>query len=226
VAAYIAGSEEGSENYGVTADQCAEFCTMAAGIQFMVGVAEGLCSSAGYSVLVEQISVTPQGSPMALQVNVKKMPDRRRLDSTATGVCHCHSYEEIKCDAAGDALYDEHIVELQTYCQGVVDGTDLTCPFKCFQPWEVMHLYYMECDTRPVHSLFTQIEATGKCHMASASPSGDSACMMDSSTEKDGATTTTQLGDASAALAAAGCFRGFQSLGLAMVAGSLLISAY
>jgi len=96
-----------------------------------------------------------------------------RILGTASDVkCHCHSYEEILCDAAGDALYNEHVEELERYCAGVIDGSESVCPYNCFQPFEVMHLNYLECSTRPKHALYLSVEATQKCHMAAKAPYG------------------------------------------------------
>lgn len=36
----------------------------------------------------------------------------------------------------------------------------------CFQPFEVLHLYYLECDTRPEDELYRKIAAAHKCHKA------------------------------------------------------------
>jgi len=86
--------------------------------------------------------------------------------------CHCHSYEEILCSAKGDALYDEHIKEITQYCQGIVDGTEKTCPYNCFQPFEVLHLHYLSCKYRSPHELFLKVQATAKCHLAERSKDG------------------------------------------------------
>jgi hypothetical protein len=93
---------------------------------------------------------------------------RKKLD------CHCHSYEEIECNAPGTAnpLYDEHIAEITEHCDGVLKGTITDCPYKCFQPFEVLHLYYLECSLRPKDPLYLQIEEKDLCHQASRPPAG------------------------------------------------------
>jgi len=144
----------------------------------MVGAKEGSCKAAGFEKMVKQVEVQPAGSPMKMTVTVMGR------DTT----CHCHSYEEIACSAAGDALYVEHIDEIVAHCAGVIDGTDAMCPYKCFQPFEVLHLYYLECSLRPVDATYLKINATAKCHKAAPS-SSDTACV-----EATQPTTTTLQG--------------------------------
>jgi hypothetical protein len=161
VSAYMPGSPD----YGATSDQCVELCTTSAGLAWMPTANEGSCADAGFPDPLEKKSVQPPGSPMAVEV----------LIHVAFGIsptCHCHSKEEIECNSQGDDLYDEHIVEIQTYCQGVVDGTGDICPYLCFQPFEILHLHYLACDMRPKHELYKQIEATNKCHQAAKPPYG------------------------------------------------------
>mmetsp|Transcript_54530 Transcript_54530/g.100920 ORF Transcript_54530/g.100920 Transcript_54530/m.100920 type:complete len:645 (+) Transcript_54530:53-1987(+) len=151
-----------SADYGAGADECSEFCTMPIALDMMVGAQNGTCQSAGYPAEVREVTVQPEGSPAEMLVVVYGREE----------VCHCHSYEQIYCNSSGDALYDEHIEEIETHCQGVVDGSDETCPYRCFQPLEVLHLHYMECSTRDKNALYEQIEETGMCHMAARAPSG------------------------------------------------------
>merc|ERR1719158_2048457 len=115
----------------------------------------------------EQKEVQPAGSPAKTSVTIMA----KKAGKTSP-TCHCHSFEEIKCDAAGDALYEEHIQEITEHCAGVLDGTDEICPYKCFQPFEVLHLNYVECKTRPKHELWKKINAMGKCHKAAKPPYG------------------------------------------------------
>mmetsp|Transcript_397 Transcript_397/g.1363 ORF Transcript_397/g.1363 Transcript_397/m.1363 type:complete len:651 (-) Transcript_397:103-2055(-) len=153
----------GSADYGAGADECSEFCASAAALGMMVGAENGTCRSAGYPAEVREVTVQPAGSPMAMFVVVYGREEHE---------CHCHSYEQIHCDSAGDDLYAEHIEEIETYCQGIVDATDDACPYRCFQPFEVLHLHYLECSSRAKNSLYEQIEETGKCHLAAPAPSG------------------------------------------------------
>jgi plastocyanin len=154
----------GNTDYGAEVDQCTEFCTPAAYLALITGATEGACSVAGYTVTIAEMSVQPPGLPMAVNVIVK---------GTESASCHCHSYEEIACSSAGDGLYDEHIDEIQTYCQEVISGADVVCPYKCFQPFEVLHLHYLECSLRSEHSLYAQVAATNMCHLAATAPSAD-----------------------------------------------------
>lgn len=148
----------GQAAYGAKADECSELCTTAASMQWMTGAKQGSCNSAGYGSKVTDKKVQPPGSPMAMDIAIMKQ---------ATD-CHCHSYEEIKCGANGQALYDEHIVEIEQHCQGIIAGTNNVCPYKCFQPFEILHINYMECDTRPPHPTYIKINATAKCHKAAS----------------------------------------------------------
>lgn len=157
----------GSEDYGATPEQCSEFCMPEFAVQFTEGAVRGPCSGEEYPALVRTTTAQPEGSPQAFTVYVKG-PAATELDTTQ---CHCHSYEEIKCGEDGQDLYDEHIDEITLYCQGVVSGEDETCPYLCFQPFEILHINYMECDTRPEHPLYQAIARTNKCHQAALAPS-------------------------------------------------------
>merc|ERR1712127_154601 len=132
----------------------------------MPGAVRGTCESVGFSVFVETTTVQQTGSPVAMEVMIMA------ASNAVSPTCHCHSYEEITCDSAGDGLYDEHIDELQTYCQQIVSGSETECPHKCFQPFEVLHLHYLQCGLRPKHDLYKQIENTHKCHLAAKAPFG------------------------------------------------------
>merc|ERR1712174_125018 len=79
-------------------------------------------------------------------------------------------------EKADDTLYDEHIEEIETYCSGILDGSDDVCSYKCFQPMEVLHLHYLECPTRAVDPTYKEVDATNKCHNAAPAPEGDSSC--------------------------------------------------
>eukprot|EP00971_Amphidinium_carterae_P186139 3695045-Amphidinium_carterae.1 len=111
-----------------------------------VGAENGTCRSAGYPAEVREVTVQPAGSPMAIAT--RKWKHVFALACTTSWEvygreeheCHCHSYEQIHCDSAGDDLYAEHIEEIETYCQGasaIAEG--LTPPRSaktiCSQDW-------------------------------------------------------------------------------------------
>jgi len=156
-----------SADYGAAEGQCAQMCSSKTGLAYMTGVKEGSCADSGFETMVEQKEVQPPGSPMKTSVTI--FGKGKKVSET----CHCHSFEDIKCDAAGDALYDEHIEEITEHCAGVIDGSETVCPYKCFQPFEVLHLNYLACTTRPKHELYKKIDATGKCHKAARPAYGD-----------------------------------------------------
>lgn len=154
----------GDTTYGAADDsQCVQMCASKAGLQWMAGVKEGACADEGFGTMVEAKEVQPAGSPVKMGVTIMA---KGGAAAPVSPNCHCHSYEEIKCDASGQDLYDEHIDEINEHCKGIVDGTDDACPYKCFQPFEVLHLNYLECDTRPKDALYLKIKATKKCHKA------------------------------------------------------------
>lgn len=83
--------------------------------------------------------------------------------------CHCHTYEEILCPREEPdeyTLYDEHVSEVEMFCAGILDGSDAQCPFRCYQPMEVLHLHYLECPGRMKDATYEAVEATGLCHPA------------------------------------------------------------
>lgn len=155
-----------SKDYGAAEGQCSQMCTSKSGLAYMTGVKEGTCADQGFDTMLEKKEVQPPGSPMKTSVTIMTK------GGTVSQSCHCHSYEEILCDAKGDALYEEHIQEITQHCAGVVDGSETICPYKYFQPFEVLHLNYLQCDTRPKHELYQKIHATGKCHKAAKPPYG------------------------------------------------------
>jgi hypothetical protein len=142
--------------------RCAEICQTEERLKGMPFAKRGSCERGGYPRFEREERMQPSGFPMKVNVRIYQSPF----------ACHCHSYEEIKCGAEGDDLYQQHVDEITTHCAGVVAGTDTVCPYLCFASFEVLHLYYMECSTRPVHELYTQIEATNICHKAAAPPAG------------------------------------------------------
>ena len=160
----------GDANYGAaSAGECVELCASAMALAWMPGVAEGACAAQGYPDRIEEKMVLPAGSPMELAVTIYS------AESDSDADCHCHSYEEIVCPGADadDALYDEHIEEITSHCQGVLDGTEADCPYLCYQPMEVLHLHYLECPSREVHETYAAVDARGLCHGGSTDVPGD-----------------------------------------------------
>merc|ERR1712217_110312 len=156
----------GSADYGASPNQCSEFCSMPFVLQYMAGVEEGSCASKGFPVPSGSATVQPPGSPQSMQVDIYD------VDAVATQACHCHTYERIVCGQMGDMLYDEHINEITTHCDGIVSGTEDACPYLCFQPFEVLHLHYLECPTRMKDPMYLKVEATNLCHIGAAVPFG------------------------------------------------------
>jgi len=153
--------------YGaMDANECAEFCTRPEALSFMVGVKEGSCADAGFASGATETTVTvPSGQDIIVHVKRKEEPS----------TCHCHSYEMIPCvadETPEDALYDEHIDKIETFCAGILDGTEEDCPYFCFQPMEVLHLHYLECPLREVNPSYRAVNTTAKCHIAASAPAG------------------------------------------------------
>jgi len=151
-------------DYGAsTVNECAELCVPAGTAQFLTGTEVGSCASLGFTHNARVIEILIPGSPMETSVTV--------VSNITDVTCHCHSYEEITC-AEDDALYKEHIEEIEEYCNGIVDGSEESCPYKCFQPIEVLHLHYIECSSRAVDATYNAVNATNKCHIAATVPPG------------------------------------------------------
>jgi hypothetical protein len=161
VNAYIIGNSD----WGLEPDHCGEFCTSPFVLQRMEGASEGSCLDKGFPVPDGDIEVMPPGSPTSIDLDIY------HLDSGGTA-CHCHSYEEILCGPDGDPLYDEHIREIENECTGVLEGSETTCPFLCFQPFEVLHLHYIECGYRTKDATYLAVAATGMCHVGASLPFG------------------------------------------------------
>ena len=158
-------------------NECAEQCASPNAISFMTGVEVGSCVDLGYSYNAVTSTVRPPGSPVEIQVRVTTNNENRKPTGiSSSSTCHCHSYEEIKCSGDDDKLYDEHIAEIEEYCQGILGGSEIDCPYKCYQPMEVLHLHYIECPSRPIHPTYAAIDATNMCHIAAAAPSGTNDC--------------------------------------------------
>jgi len=151
-------------DYGtMNANECAEFCTSSSALVFMTGVEQGSCNELDFKYNTETKIVLPPNSPMDLEVIVVSSVDAP----------HCHSYEKIACPKEGNRenqLYVEHIQEITEYCTGVLNESEEDCPYKCFQPMEVLHLHYLECPSRAQDPLYIQIEATEKCHVGVTPP--------------------------------------------------------
>jgi hypothetical protein len=145
----------------------------------MKDVQQGSCADQGNVYTPVMRTITLQNSPVPLQVRVTSQTNAGdaavRTSSTSTiNYCHCHSFEKIvypEVETAADTLYLEHIEEIETYCQGVMDGSDDVCPYLCFQPMEVLH-HYLECPTRPVDPTDLAVNGTDLCHHAAQAPSG------------------------------------------------------
>lgn len=131
----------------------------------MSGVKSGSCKDAGFGKMVKQAEIQPHGSPQKMKVTIM----------AAESTCHCHSYEKIACGADGDALYKEHITEIETHCSGVIKGSVASCPYKCYQPFEVLHLHYLECRSRLADSTYLKVNRTARCHKAAQADS-DAEC--------------------------------------------------
>ena len=77
---------------------------------------------------------------------------------------HVDEHLQMSCEE-DDELYLEHIVEIEEYCEGVLEGTDTECPYLCLQPMSVLHLYYsVTCPNVDVDATYTAVEASNKCH--------------------------------------------------------------
>lgn len=147
--------------------ECTQMCVPTNALQWVSSITEaGTCHAVGYyedAAIPEQtMQFNPNAPPMKLQIKAKP----------STEPCHCHSYEEILCSAAGDDLYNEHIDEITKYCTDVVAGKDKICPYNCFQPFEVLHLHYLSCKYRKPHELFLKVQKTELCHLATRSKDG------------------------------------------------------
>lgn len=164
IRAYVLDNEE----YGAARGQCSEFCSTQMALNWISGASMGGCKDAGFDTVVKEAEVQPSGSPQKMMVTVMGKETS----------CHCHSYEEIKCGAAGDTLYAEHIDEIVEFCAGVISGADDDCPYKCFQPFEVLHLHYMECASRRADSTYIEVNKTSKCHRAAMATSHSQCDMM------------------------------------------------
>ena len=160
-------------DYGAPGDSfCAEFCTPPAVVVADEKIAEGSCVDHGFIYSPATRTVQPGDSLAPFDVRVTALTEDASVGGEEISTCHCHSYEKISCpeeEAVNDTLYDEHILEIEDFCQGIIDGTESACPYKCFQPMEVLHLHYIECPTRPVDKTFKAVSASA-CHIAASAP--------------------------------------------------------
>jgi hypothetical protein len=158
----------GNKDYGAMDEtQCAELCTPPMALDFMFGVDAGTCADEAFVYDPVTMMVDPPNSPSSVAVQITSNV------SVEPPTCHCHSYEEIECPGDEiDTLYAEHIEEIETYCTGILDGSVDVCQYKCFQPMEVLHLHYLECETRTVDPTYLAVNATNKCHIAATAPEG------------------------------------------------------
>jgi len=148
--------------------ECAEFCTPAIFINMMTNVQLGKCSDNGFVNNTVSKTVKPPGSPMDIEMKISN-----NLEQSS---CHCHSYEQIPCPGLDDdTLYNEHIEEIELFCSSVLNGED-DCPYKCFQPMEVLHLHYLECPNRLKDPTYEAVDAINICHIAVSSPDGVDNC--------------------------------------------------
>jgi len=176
---------EAGEMFDGAADECIEFCSPSFVTNFMQGAEEGSCADAGFSTLAREETKQPVGSPMAVDITVftaggagaavepgsEEAGGEQAVSGNAgpaTSECHCHSYEEIECGPEGDALYEEHVLEIQEYCVDLEDAS--TCPYKCMQPWGVLHLHYKECSLREPFQEWLAVSES-LCHVATDAPS-------------------------------------------------------
>lgn len=160
-------------------NECSEQCAPTRALDFMTDVERGSCSDLDFTSNPTELTLTPEGSPMAMNVVIV----------TKSSTCHCHSYEEIACpedETSDDTLYAEHIEEIDNYCAGILESTEDDCPYKCFQPMEVLHLHYLECPSRSVSVTYKAVNATNKCHIAATAPPGTTDCaVVDLNQDKD-----------------------------------------
>lgn len=175
-----------NDSYGsLNANECSEFCTSPIALNYMGDIAEeGSCVNLNFIYNPIPKIVKPPNSPMDIEVIVFSNSD----ESTQ---CHCHSYEEIACpeeENPDDLLYVEHIQEITSFCTGVLDGSEEDCPYKCFQPMEVLHLHYIECPSRMIDSVYKTIDATNKCHIGAPAPEeGSTRCKSNDSPSDESA---------------------------------------
>merc|ERR1712176_1063644 len=153
----------GASMYGCnTTNCCSEMCATPTALSFFSGAQEGSCATQGFAGEYIDTFVQPPGSPYPIAVRLISL-------EASSKSCHCHSYEQIEC-SENDPLYEEHILEIETYCADLLGGIVNVCPYKCFQPIEVLHLHYLECPDRPVDATYIKVNATGLCHNAGEAP--------------------------------------------------------
>ena len=162
-----------NKSYGsLNANECSEFCISPIALNYMVDVAdEGSCVDLNFIYNSITKIIRPPNSPMDIEVVVFS-------NSDTSSQCHCHSYEEITCpeeESSDDLLYVEHTQEIAEFCTGVLNGSEEDCPYKCFQPMEVLHLHYIDCPSRTIDSGYEKVYSTNKCHIGAPAPEEESA---------------------------------------------------
>ncbi len=159
--------------YGsLSKEQCTEMCSAEVAIQFLTGDFEvGSCVDLGYANAPIEKSVPLEGSPIHITVVVAEYAP------PFTKTCHCHNgHADISCDA-NDEKYVEFVEEtLSENCADVIDGSEDICPVTCLEAYEVLHLHYIKCSSRPLHEDFVKVEAAGLCHEDIHPPDSGMAC--------------------------------------------------
>lgn len=166
--------------YGARSEnECSEQCIPETALNFMSGIEKGSCQDIGFNSDLISKTINVDNAPGPVRVIIAKKGSRRmQAGKKGEDVCHCHSYEKISCEN-NDPLYAEHITEIETYCKGILDRSEDVCPYKCFQPIEVLHLHYLECPSRPEDPTYTNVAKTNKCHIAAIAPNENSCALED-----------------------------------------------
>jgi hypothetical protein len=112
-----------------------------------------------------------QNSPASVAVRVTDLEEGSG-SATITNSCQCHSYEKISRNRRY-TLYLEHIDEIKTYCQDIMDGSIMDgsediCPYLCFHSC----VCTMSSARRAQPIPPTAVNATGLCRMAAHAPDG------------------------------------------------------
>jgi len=166
--------------YGALSEnECSEQCIPEAILNSMTGLEKGSCNDIGYNSDLTSKKIKADNAPGPVNVVIARKDSRRMKDVKEEDDCHCHSYEKISCET-NDALYAEHITEIKTYCRGILDGIEDVCPYKCFQPFEVLHLHYdLECPSRREDPTYQNVAMTQKCDIAAKAPNENSCALED-----------------------------------------------
>ena len=91
-----------------------------------------------------------------------------------------HTYVDFDNDGIQDLsiglLPVDSIAEIEQFCTGVIGGNETVCPYKCFQPMEVLHLHYLERPSRAYDATYLAVNATNLCHIAGTAPEATKDC--------------------------------------------------